>query len=203
VAQYQLFVQAGGYADITYWTQAGWRWRTQNDIKEPEPYSDVYQIANHPQVGVSWYEAMAYCCWLSVQMSRNFRLPSEAEWERAARYIDGRRYPWGNTGEPAKHSNTRGNGIDTTSTVGMFPSGHAVNGAADMVGNVLEWCSTKWRADYQEYEEQADDELSGEEHRVLRGGGWSRYPLYVRCACRHSSDPQSRYYNVGFRIVGF
>ncbi len=101
VAQYQCFVDAGGYKSEQYWTKAGWQWRKKKDITAPKAYSEVFEIANHPQVGVSWYEAVAFCRWLSAQMGKEIRLPSEAEWERAARHNDDGTYPWGNQEEYA------------------------------------------------------------------------------------------------------
>ena len=68
VAQYRAFTEAGGYEQAQYWTQAGWRWRRENKIIGPETYSAVLQTPNHPQVGVSWYEAMAFCSWFSAQV---------------------------------------------------------------------------------------------------------------------------------------
>jgi Novel STAND NTPase 1/Sulfatase-modifying factor enzyme 1/Effector-associated domain 1 len=112
VAQYQVFVEAGGYEQKQYWTVAGWR--TRDTITAPRTYQDVYQIPNHPQVGVSWYEAVAFCNWLSRQTGKVISLPSEAQWELAARGTDGQTYPWGDQGAPATHCNMYDTGIGVT-----------------------------------------------------------------------------------------
>lgn len=201
VAQYQTFVEAGGYDQSTYWTSAGWQWRINAQVTGPESYGGVYDTPNHPQVGVSWYEAVAFCHWLAAQTGKPLRLPTEAEWERAARHTDGRIYPWGNRGNPAHHCNMGDTGISSTSAVGCFPTGKAVCGAADMAGNVWEWCSTKWLDSYQEYTKQVDATLAGDARRVVRGGSFVNGQLAVRCAYRFHLLPGSRFGHVGFRVV--
>lgn len=201
VAQYQTFVAAGGYDQQRYWTAEGWRWLTEGEITGPERYGGAYEIPNHPQVGVSWYEAVAFCCWLSAQNGITIRLPTEAEWERAARHTDGRIYTWSHGGKPGQHCNMYDTGIGSISAVGCFPSGNAESGAADMAGNVWEWCSTKWLEDYQNYAAQVDDALEGDARRVVRGGSFGDYQGDVRCAYRSRLSPDSRYSDDGFRVV--
>lgn len=201
VAQYQCFVDAGGYEAEQYWTKAGWQWRKQEEITAPEAYSGVFGIANHPQGDVSWYEAVAYCKWLSAQLGKEIRLPSEAEWERAARHSDGRAYPWGNQEEYRQRCNMDESGIDDTSAVGIFPSGNAECGAADMAGNVWEWCSTAWQDDYENYEQDVNNDLTGEAGRVLRGGSFGDLRNLVRCAFRGWNGPEYRHWLNGFRVV--
>ena len=92
-------------------------------------------------------------------------------------------------------------GIGTTSAVGIFPAGNAECGAADMAGNICEWCSTKWLDSYEDYEGEADDTLESEKRRVLRGGAFFNYEFFVRCAYRYRFDPDDRNFNVGFRVV--
>ncbi len=91
VAQYRVFVEeAKGYAHESYWSPAGWRWRSENKRVQPTYWDDPqWTVDNHPVVGISWYEAAAYCAWLRVETGRLFRLPDEAMWERAARGTDG------------------------------------------------------------------------------------------------------------------
>jgi formylglycine-generating enzyme required for sulfatase activity/energy-coupling factor transporter ATP-binding protein EcfA2 len=204
VQQYRLFVEAKGYLERKYWTEAGWKWRASKNVTGPKEYGEVYQTPNHPQVGVSWYEAAAYCRWASEALGLpglTIRLPREAEWERAARHTDGRIYPWGNEEEAPQRCNMGETGIGHTSAAGMFPTGNAECGAADMAGNVWEWCGTKWLGDYSDYERRVDEEIEGAERRVLRGGAFDYFPDDLRCAYRFSYYPNFRYRNFGFRVV--
>lgn len=201
VAQYQAFVKARGYEQRRFWTEAGWAWKEKGKISGPQTYRDPFQTPNHPQVGVSWYEAHAFCQWLADVTGLPIRLPSEAEWERAARHTDARLYPWGQDA-PKLRCNMRDTGIGSTCAVGLFPDGDAVCGAADMSGNMWEWCRTKWLDTYERYEQQADDDPAGSERRVVRGGSWVDLVVYgVRCAVRGRLDPFNRNYHSGFRVV--
>jgi formylglycine-generating enzyme required for sulfatase activity len=202
VAQYQAFVDAKGYEERRFWTQAGWTWRKKEGIGGPEDYSPVFQTLNHPRGGVSWFEAVAFCRWLSERLKEEVRLPSEAEWERAARHTDRRKYPWGNAEEEYKERcNMSDTGIGHTSPVGMFPGGDSPCGAADMAGNVYEWCRTKWIPNYEDYERRADDDPEGGKSRALRGGAFFDSLDSVRCAFRFWNFPVYRYRNFGFRVV--
>ncbi len=204
VAQYQTFVDAGGY-DVKakdYWTEAGWKWKQRNKVTAPEEFDPVYQTPNHPQVGVSWYEAVAFCRWFSKQLKLEVMLPSEVQWERAARHTEGRLYPWGNADQDvAQRCNLEETGIGHTCAVGLFPNGLAGCGAADLAGNVDEWCRTKWREDYTDYENNAEDGLDGDSARVLRGGAFLNGAGLVRCACRGRLGPSYRHRSFGFRLV--
>jgi formylglycine-generating enzyme required for sulfatase activity len=202
-AQYAAFVQDGGYSESRYWTGAGWRWK--GDRAGPETRRGVYDLPNHPVVNVSWYEAVAFCRWLTERLreagvlgvDEEVRLPTEAEWEKAARGSDGRIYPWGNEADPNR-TNCNDTGIDTTSAVGCFPGGASPYGVADLSGNVWEWCGTKRRRSYNEV---ADESLAGDAPRVLRGGAFHFYQGYVRCAARVRLDPYFWGYDLGFRVV--
>jgi formylglycine-generating enzyme required for sulfatase activity len=201
VIQYRTFVAAGGYLQPQYWTEAGWEWRSQNQIVVPKSYAAIFETPNHPQVGVSWYEAVAFCHWLSEQLGYPVRLPTEAEWERAARHTDGRLYPWGNEFD-LRRCNMGETDIGGTAAVGLFPLGDAACGAADMVGNVWEWCSTKWLPDYVDYECKVDNDLASIERRVLRGGAFYSNAQLLRCTTRNSyAAPGNRYSSIGFRVV--
>ena len=200
VAQYGSFIEAGGYAEPRYWTAAGWAWRQQAAIQAPAPCFDPIQAPNHPQTGVSWYEAVAFCTWLTAVSGEVYRLPSEAEWERAARHTDGRTYPWGNDFDPNR-CNMRDDGVAQPTAVGIFPKGRAHCGAADMAGNVWEWCATPWQKSYNNYAELVDNTLNGNERRVLRGGSWANERRLMRAANRHRNHPNHRGPNVGFRVV--
>ncbi|MFZ4664708.1 MAG: SUMF1/EgtB/PvdO family nonheme iron enzyme, partial [Caldilineaceae bacterium] len=200
VAQYNTFVVAGGYNHRQYWTKAGWQWRTQNQIDGPESYRTVFQTPNHPQVGISWCEAVAFCNWLTDMAEYEVRLPTEAEWERAARHTDSRNYPWG-----AKFNTDRCNmdetGIGSTSAVGLFANGNASCSAADMSGNVWEWCSTQWQSNYEKYQERVKEDLEGDSGRVLRGSSFLYNVYNARCAYRNFHDPHYRFNHLGFRVL--
>jgi len=133
-AQYEAFVQDGGYTGRwrRCWTQAGWQLKAKRTA--PEKYGGVFDLPNHPVVNVTWYEAMAFCGWLSDKLGQPVTLPTEAQWEKAARGPDGRRYPWGQEITP-EHANYDETGIGTTTAVGVFPLGASPCGALDMAGN--------------------------------------------------------------------
>ena len=200
VAQYRAFVAAGGYHEECYWTQAGWAWRQEENRTAPTSFEAIYQTPNHPQVGVSWYEAVAFCRWLSEALETPIQLPTEAHWELAARHTDGRAYPWGNEFD-AERCNMSDTGIGSTCAVGLFADYHARCGAADMSGNVWEWCSTKWLDTLVGYEEKADEILEGDSTRALRGGAWNDVVFVVRCAVRLDLNPTLDGFNVGFRVM--
>lgn len=152
-------------------------------------------LADHPVVLVNWHEADAYCKW------RKKRLPTEAEWEKAARGTDGRAFPWGNEFD-IKKVNTMGE-FGGTTQVGFFQDGKSPYGVLDMAGNVQEWTSDWYKAypggDY-------NDPDYGEKHKTVRGGGWGgmgHYTLqvYVRTAFRMSAPPEGRYDDLGFRCA--
>jgi formylglycine-generating enzyme required for sulfatase activity len=197
-AQFDAFVQDGGYTDRwrACWTPAGWEWK--GDRNEPDKHGGVYDLLNHPAVNVTWYEAQAFCSWLGVKLGKTVALPTEAQWERAARGTDGRRYPWNGELTP-DHANFDQTGIGTTTAVGIFPQGaNPETGVLDMSGNVWEWCRTKWREDYKG---KPDERLEGTDMRVLRGGAFRNEAGSVRCACRYRYNPISRSGFDGFRVV--
>jgi formylglycine-generating enzyme required for sulfatase activity len=194
-------VEAGGYAEAKYWTKAGWQWRRSENRDRPDDYDEGYQTPNHPRVGVNWYEAVAFCVWLSERLGFEVSLPTEAQWERAARHTDGRAYPWGEAEDVRARANVSETGIGSTSAVGMFPQGKAECGALDMAGNVWEWCRTKRTEDYKDYERKADDAVEGKERRVLRGGAWDDPNGGARCSGRYWFVPGFRFRGLGFRVV--
>ena len=156
-AQFRPFVESDGYTNQAYWTTVGWQWRERGEfygghtnlqwrerkVVKPHYWDDAkWNGADYPVVGVSWFEALAYCRWLTKQTGIAFHLPSEAEWEKAARGTDGRIYPWGNTWEAGRCNSKEAN-IEGTTPVGKYPTGASPYGALDMAGNVREWCVTK------------------------------------------------------------
>lgn len=158
----------------------------------------------HPAVFVSWEDANAYCKWLSEKTGKNYRLPTEAEWEKAARGEEGRIYPWGNEFDSQK-VNSSEHGINNTSEVGQFsPVGDSPYGCADMAGNVWEWCSDIF--DEQEYKKRRDGELKSQtteigKFRVLRGGSWANDRWPIRCARRNKGIPNMIKSSTGFRVA--
>jgi len=144
---------------------------------------------------------VAFCVWLSKRFGFEVSLPTEAQWERAARHTDGRTYPWGEAEDVSARANVSQSSIGSTSAVGMFPQGKAECGALDMAGNVYEWCRTKLRQDYKDYEQKVDDDLEGQETRVLRGGAWFFPGDVARCSIRDWDVPDNRNGLIGFRLV--
>ncbi len=194
-AQYEAFVASDGYRKRQYWTEAGWEWK--GDKQQPERYwkDPKWHIDNHPVVGVTWYEAYAFTQWLGAKLGYEVRLPTEQEWEKAARGVDGREYPWGDEWDETKCNNSVGDSsIGQTSAVGIFPTGVSPCGALGMAGNVWEWCLTEY--------ESGENHKEGTNRRVLRGGSWvNDDSYYFRAASRYRYFPFLRGDYWGFRCA--
>jgi formylglycine-generating enzyme required for sulfatase activity len=198
--QWRAFLEAAGYQERRWWSDAGWRAKEAKGWTQPAYWDDPRRNgANQPVVGVSWYEATAFCRWLSAELGYAVRLPSEAEWEKAARGTDGRIYPWGDDWDAAK-ANTSESGIGTTTPVGCFPDGASPYGALDMSGNVYEWTATPWTSNYQQSDGTARETEDGPPF-VWRGGAWFDSRGLARCASRLRHRPSSRDLYLGVRVV--
>jgi formylglycine-generating enzyme required for sulfatase activity len=175
--------------------QAGWRFTAPPSGR-----------LNHPVTGVSWHDAVSYCDWLSARTTRAYRLPTEAEWEKAARGSDdGRIYPWGNELDPERCNIQTG---DTT-PVDRYPAGRSPYGCYDLVGNVREWTATIWGDDPRQpqytYPYRENDgnrrEFTTRVYRVHRGGAHDDAPMQLRCSARGFYSPDGRQSTLGFRVV--
>jgi formylglycine-generating enzyme required for sulfatase activity len=197
-AQYEAFIRDGGYSEQWRhcWTEAGWRWRVANHRSNPSRYRGAFDLSNHPVLGITWHEAVAFSNWLSQKLGQPVRLPTEAEWEKAARGADGRRYPWGGQADP----NRANYEIGTTSPVGCFPGGASPYGCEEMAGNVWEWTSSKY-IDYPYNPSDGREDPEGDARRVLRGGSFNYLLNVVRCAGRYLYVPDFRNDFGGFRVV--
>jgi formylglycine-generating enzyme required for sulfatase activity len=213
-AQFRPFVKGDGYTNRDYWTKDGWQWRITNQRRQPRLWDNQkWNGAEYPVVGITWYEAMAYTAWLSTQTGDDCRLPTEAEWEKAARGTDGRIYPWGNTWEEGHCNHAKGtwHGIGRvfkslasagqTSPVRKFVNGASPYGALDMAGNVWEWTRSQHRGypyDADDGREDVDDPAG--KRFTLRGGSWDTDRTRVRCAARLRLSPSSGG-SVGCRVL--
>jgi formylglycine-generating enzyme required for sulfatase activity len=151
-----------------------------------------------PVVGVNWFEADAYCNWLSAITGRTFRLAHEQEWEKAARGTNGYFYPWGNVFDRAR-CNSLESHILNTSPVGIFGDGISPFHGHDFSGNVWEW-TNDWYQVYAGGDANASADF-GEKYRVVRGGSWLLGRRHVRAAYRLRSEPMAFNINIGFRVV--
>jgi formylglycine-generating enzyme required for sulfatase activity len=209
-AMFSCFVADGGYADARWWVEAiedgywqegaGYRYGNLPRYWDDDRWNNPSQ----PVVGVSRYEAVAYCRWLTAAVDDDcvYRLPTEAEWERAARGSAGWAYPWGDKWQVGV-CNSEEVGLEQTSPVGLFPEGSTPEGVCDMVGNVYEWCRDWYAEDaYAESQLRNPTGPDSGRSRVLRGGYWgSNGPSVCRCGYRYGNLPRLWGYNWGFRCV--
>lgn len=210
-AEFAEFLAARGYETEAYWTAMGWKWQQGRLGQDAQPAFWREPRLNQPRspvVGVSWYEAVAFCNWFGVRENAVYRLPTEAEWEYAARGANSaRNFPWGDKFEPGR-ANTAEAGFGGTTPVSHFPAGASPFGVREMGGNVFEWTLSKWGGNWQElvfgYPYRADDgreDVQGSGARVMRGGSWFNGYQEALCAYRSRYLAGSRGSNIGFRVM--
>jgi formylglycine-generating enzyme required for sulfatase activity len=248
-AQFAMFVEAKGYFQEAYWHEAQsqglWLsdglkgWGDDRARDRPFNFGEPFNLANHPVVGVTWYEALAFTRWLNERLRAQgilrddweVRLPSEAEWEKAARggveipvesiigrpqaigpvalrrddlrrnELPRRVFTWGDDAD-SNRANYDASGINATSAVGCFSAGRSVYGCEEMLGNVWEWTRSLYR-DYPYNLKDGREDLKADSNiaRVLRGGAFLSDEWFARCAFRYRLDPDFRLRYLGFRLV--
>ncbi len=157
-------------------------------------------LESHPVVNVSWYDAMAYSQWLSEMTAKSIGLPTQAQWEKAARGHKGRRkYPWGNQFDSTR-CNSLEIGLYGTTPAGIFREGQSPYGCLDMTGNVWEWCAD-WYGEYPSGPFRNPSGPTSGSFRVIRGGGWFNFERDCHSAFRCRDDPGARGGSYGFRLV--
>jgi hypothetical protein len=180
--QYGEFISAGGYSERIFWSGKGWQWKNKNGVTAPRFWkSEQFKAPENPVVGISFYEAEAFCNWLTKISGRRYRLPTIAEWERAAAGTDSADWPW----EPATENvpaNLRGAQADSTIAVGKYPKARSAAGCFDIIGNAAEWCH--FNSTY-----------------YARGGSWLTSLERVKSDSDNPIPPHIRSNRVGFRVV--
>jgi iron(II)-dependent oxidoreductase len=210
-ADYMDFVDRGGYSRREWWSEDGWAWREAEGVELPHYWTADGQarhfdrtaplVPDEPVMHVSWYEADAYA------RSLGKRLPTEAEWEKAASWDEAageqRTYPWGDDEPGARHANLDHTGF-APARVGAYPTGVSPYGALGMVGDAWEWTASDF-AGYPGFESFPYREYSeiffGGEYKVLRGGSWATRPSVARASFRNWDYPQRRQIFSGFRCA--
>jgi len=188
VEEYQRFVESRGYEERKHWDAPGWERREKDGWLAPERWELQLETPNRPVTGVSWFEASAYCRWLSEQRGEDVRLPTEEEWEKAATATEGA-YPWG-VEEPDPERANFAENVGAPTPVGIYPAGDGPDGHCDLAGNVRECCADQ--------EEMPNDD---ETWRAIRGGGWDIPAIGLRSASRGLGPSRTRSDVTGFRVA--
>jgi len=189
--QFQAFIDApDGYRNAVWWHGLHLKGQKQQRVSAKE---QRWKFDNHPRDRVSWYDAMAFCRWLSTKLKYVVQLPTEEEWEKAARGTDGRDYPYGCEFDSSK-GNTFEMGLRQTSAVGIFLEGASPYNVLDMSGNVWEWTLT-------EFDTHNNSDFSNSNARVLRGGSWDYNFYSARATSRLKNFLYARDTYNGFRVV--
>ena len=203
-AQFRKFVDgARGYQQQRWWTGEGWELCEREGWVKPRTWTVTRWIGDDcPVSGVSWYEALAFCRWLSEAVSETISLPTEQQWQRAAQALpdgsdSGYVYPWGNEWDASKCNNSAGRSSDdreTTPVTQYEGNGNSPCGVVDMSGNVWEWCLTAYAT--------GSSDVNGTGERILRGGSLhERWVDAFRADERDWGKPSERHYGVGFRVA--
>ncbi|RRR75556.1 MAG: hypothetical protein EI684_04410 [Candidatus Viridilinea halotolerans] len=215
-AEFARFVAAGGYQQQQWWTEHGWAWlQSEQQGKNPALGNEYrprvwdelrWNNPIQPVVGVNWYEASAYCRWLSAQGHSQgwlpdeqiIRLPTWLEWERAARHTDQRPHPWGDAPPDAERANYAASELGLSAPTGCFPRGVAPCGAHDLLGNVMEWTATA--AEHpRAVEPEADFERAS--GVIASYTGFNDEEAHMCCGARGGINPSGRGSDGGFRVV--
>jgi gamma-glutamyl hercynylcysteine S-oxide synthase len=212
--EYALFIEEGGYRDRRLWTEDGWAWRQEAGLTAPQFWRKAGEVWLRVRFGqieevppaepvqhVCWYEADAYARWAGK------RLPTEAEWERAARWDpltgESHLWPWGSDGPTPAHANL-GQGLLRPAPVGAYPLGASPVGCHQMMGDVWEWTASDF-GPYPGFVAFPYDEYSAVFHdgsyKVLRGGSWATHPAACRTTFRNWDLPIRRQIFAGFRCA--
>jgi len=200
-AEFLAFIAADGYKTERFWSGMGWRWLDDKNNNYPAFLNDPnFNAPDQPIVGVSWYEADAYARWLAEREGLGWRLPTEVEWEAAARGPD-------DEAPKPRDYNTAERRIGhawAVTEVGNI----SWCGAADLCGNVWEWCSSRWGRNWQSHEYRypynpgdGRENLEGSHARIIRGGSWFDPINEANPANRARYLPGSRGSNIGFRLA--
>ncbi len=191
-AAFQAFVDDGGYTTQDYWSEIGWAWLQGQNLKRLPTACESDDQPNAPRACVTWFEAEAYAAW------RGGALPTEAQWEYAARGPESLVYPWGNDWDPER-ANIDG---QEAAEVGSYLDGASWVGAHDMAGNLMEWVQDWLSKDYEDAESTDPTGPEDGSHKVEKGGWFGSNPFVARSAYRHFEDPPTYGdHHIGFRIV--
>lgn len=192
-AQFEKFVDAKGYEEKKWWTDEGWQVRGRQNWTKPRYWqASEWNVADYPVVGVSWYEAVAFCLWLSDMTGEQIMLPTEQQWQRAAQGDTSRAYPWGEKFDRSRCSFNSG-GITSVTQYEGKDKGDSPFGVVDMSGNVWEWCVT-------DYDTGEQDIRKAAKVRVLRGGSWGGNVFFLRADFRNGLAPDGIVIG-GFRLA--
>ncbi|MBL8157226.1 MAG: SUMF1/EgtB/PvdO family nonheme iron enzyme [Anaerolineae bacterium] len=200
-ADFLGFVAAKGYTEESLWSEMGWRWLQGKPVTQPHYFGDPsFNRPEQPVVGVCWYEAQAFARWISRETGQEWRLPTEAEWEAAVRGPEDQP-PDARTGNTAERGPSYAWAVTKVGNTAWC-------GAEDLLGNVWEWCSSRWGRNWQTleypYPYQTGDgreDPEGSHARIMRGGSWFDPVWEAQPANRGRYLPGSRASNIGFRLV--